>query len=359
MKTFLMLYSDTGGGHRAGAEAVAAALVELFPGEVDIHLVDGFVDQGTAVGRRIPGLFPYVIKYGRRLWDIGYRLSDTSLAESWFRNFPLTKNWETLLKLINPDVIVSYHSLLTAPAIRAVKSGNNRIPVFPVILDLRSIYAAWIATDAAAYFSPSPEASLFLHSRGIEPKNINELGLPLHPKFSKLGVTRGSPHSPLRVLVTGGGDGLGDLLGYLTALDKLSFPMKITVITGRNSRLKNRLKALRFNHPVEILGFVNNMEERVNDTDIVMAKAGPFSVMEAVTCLKPLLLYDFLPRLEEGNVEFVEEHRIGRLLKNPDQLDSAIRWIVESYDSIQGRLETLRHPQAAYDIAKQLMHYAN
>ena len=41
----LILMSDTGGGHRASAQALEAALEELYPGRVAVTMVDIFTEH--------------------------------------------------------------------------------------------------------------------------------------------------------------------------------------------------------------------------------------------------------------------------------------------------------------------------
>lgn len=41
----LILMSDTGGGHRASAQALEAALEELFPGRIAVTMVDIFTEH--------------------------------------------------------------------------------------------------------------------------------------------------------------------------------------------------------------------------------------------------------------------------------------------------------------------------
>ena len=42
MKRVLFLFSDTGGGHRAAAEAIRDALLIRYPSDVNVELVDVF-----------------------------------------------------------------------------------------------------------------------------------------------------------------------------------------------------------------------------------------------------------------------------------------------------------------------------
>lgn len=41
----LILMSDTGGGHRASAQALEAALEEMFPGRIAVTMVDIFTEH--------------------------------------------------------------------------------------------------------------------------------------------------------------------------------------------------------------------------------------------------------------------------------------------------------------------------
>ncbi|HNT30554.1 MAG TPA: glycosyltransferase [bacterium] len=357
MKKILILFSDTGGGHRAGAEAIKAALEELYPGQVDIMLTDGFKELGTMIGKIFPPAFPFSVKYGRKAWEIGYRLTNRSYGARIMSSLPLTKEWKQYLQKNNPDLIVSCHALLATPAInglRRIKKEN--CPVVPVILDLISMHHAWIAPDAHSYVVPTQETCNRVIESGIDASRVKLLGMPLHPKFSKISPAPArTATDPVRILVTGGGDGIGAMPKYLKALDQVRQPLQINVVCGRNRRLQHDISEKQFKHPVNTLGFISNIEEFMRTSDIILAKAGPFAVSESIICGKPIILYDFIPGLEEGNILFVERYQVGRYIQHPNEMQAAINWCLSQADSVADRSKTILDARASYAIARYLV----
>ena len=58
-------------------------------------------------------------------------------------------------------------------------------------------------------------------------------------------------------------------------------------------------------------GFVDNMADWLRCADIVVGKAGPGTIAEALCCATPLVLTSHLPGQEEGNAEFVVQAGAG------------------------------------------------
>lgn len=62
-------------------------------------------------------------------------------------------------------------------------------------------------------------------------------------------------------------------------------------------------------------GFVNNMEEWMHASDVIITKAGPGTIAESFICGLPVLLNGFIPGQEEGNIEYVVENQVWHLSK--------------------------------------------
>src|SRR5207248_10040115 len=72
----LILFSDTGGGHRAAARALTDALKLLDPTSV-IAVADPLIGQGPALVRRLASLYSPVITRSRAAWGAVYHTSNT------------------------------------------------------------------------------------------------------------------------------------------------------------------------------------------------------------------------------------------------------------------------------------------
>src|SRR3972149_2889304 len=125
----VILMSDTGGGHRASAEAIYEAVVPQFGNAVDAKLIDFFKQYTPYPFSRFPAWYPTIIARGQRLWGPGFKMSDGArrmralmAAQHPYARAPFRK-----LARENPaDLYVSVHPLLTMPAVRAL--GKHRPP---------------------------------------------------------------------------------------------------------------------------------------------------------------------------------------------------------------------------------------
>ena len=59
-------------------------------------------------------------------------------------------------------------------------------------------------------------------------------------------------------------------------------------------------------------------------SDVVVSKAGPGTIAEALCCGLPLLLVWYLPGQERGNVEWVVDIGAGRFVPRVEQLVDAV-----------------------------------
>ena len=89
-------------------------------------------------------------------------------------------------------------------------------------------------------------------------------------------------------------------------------PARLVVVCGRNEKLRAELAAERWQIPVDVLGFVDNLHEIMAAADVLVTKGGPGSVIEGCLSGLPILIYDYLPGQEIGNVELVERTGAGR-----------------------------------------------
>ena len=68
---FLFLFSDTGAGHRAAAEAVAEALRRRYPNRFVVDLYDPMADQRVIAGR-LTALYGPITRRAPFLWAAAY-----------------------------------------------------------------------------------------------------------------------------------------------------------------------------------------------------------------------------------------------------------------------------------------------
>src|SRR5439155_1264992 len=106
-------------------------------------------------------------------------------------------------------------------------------------------------------------------------------------------------------------------------------PWQLVVICGRNEKLRRRLYELEASTPMLILGFVDYLPELMRACDLVVTKAGPGAIAEALATGLPLVITGFLPGQESPNVDFVVESGIGSFAPKESDLRDEVRVLAE------------------------------
>jgi 1,2-diacylglycerol 3-beta-galactosyltransferase len=117
------------------------------------------------------------------------------------------------------------------------------------------------------------------------------------------------------------------------------------------------LEGHRWSIPTRIYGFVKEMPDFMQASDILVTKAGPGTISEAFNAGLPMILYSRLPGQEDGNVGYVTSQGAGVWAPRPDQIVTAVKnWIdhPERLNQAAGASRRLARPDAARRIARIL-----
>ena len=104
------------------------------------------------------------------------------------------------------------------------------------------------------------------------------------------------------VLVVGGGDGMGGIVNIAKALGgklgkSASTPeYQLVIVCGKNEAAQQQLSGEKWGPGVKVhvKGFVNNMDEWMRASDVLVTKAGPGTIAEASICGLPCMLFAYL-----------------------------------------------------------------
>jgi 1,2-diacylglycerol 3-beta-galactosyltransferase len=67
------------------------------------------------------------------------------------------------------------------------------------------------------------------------------------------------------------------------------------------------------------------MDELMQAADVVVTKAGPSTICEAIASELPIILSGCVPGQEEGNVRYVCDARMGLLAETPEQVVALVQ----------------------------------
>ncbi len=395
-RTILFLIADTGAGHRSAANAIRNAITFITQKKQEerllqeqsgieeqksvspqpgyrIEIVDVFEEYSRFPLREAVKLYGPAIRYRPKLYGRIYQFSNKAERFSAMKTVstPLIHNGLLrLIKSVKPDVIVSVHPLLNHVTIRILQELDVHIPFITVVTDLVSVHHAWFAPGADAYIVPTNYAKEVALRQGMDTHRVHILGMPIDPKFTlsfenkqelqrKLGLKSDLPV----ILLTGGGEGAMGLRSAVHAISQARLQVQLLIIAGRNKRLYVELQRLRssLHVPAKVFGFVQNMQEMMHASDVIVTKAGPGTICEALACNLPIILSGYVPGQEEGNVTYVEENQVGMLAYDSVELINILRrLLMPGSELLRQELENAKRisrPGASFDIANCILDF--
>ena len=363
----LFLYSDTGGGHRSAAEAIIEALQLEYGDCIAIEMIDFLKEYAPKPFNRLPALYPRMVRTPR-IWQAGFHLSNgdrrTKMLLAAFRPVVRSSSFRQVAEH-HPDLIVSVHPLANAPVLRSL--GPNRPPFITVVTDMVTAHAFWYTPGVDLCIVASEEAYRRALRIGLKPEQVRLVGLPVAERFCQeyadqatLRARYGWPADRRLILLVGGGEGMGPIESTAHAIAKEIPEAALVIIAGRNQALQARLQAHPWPIPTFIYGFVHAMPEFMRAADILLTKAGPGTISEALIAGLPMVLYSRLPGQEDGNVSLVVNGGAGVWAPRPRRVTAAIRaWLdhPQQYQQAKQACQRLARPQAARQIAHILADY--
>ena len=363
----IFLFSDTGSGHRSAAEAIIEAIELEFPKMYTCKMVDFFKEYSPLPLNFAGPAYPLMSRM-EYLWEFTFKASDNpDFMRVLFSAFwPYIRRGVFKMLRENPgDIYVSVHPLINIPFLRAMRRKKVKAPFIIVVTDLVTTHTAWFAKEADLISIPTEQARKPAQYAGIDPDKLRVIGLPVAERFCKppgdkktLREKLGWPQNKTIVILVGGGEGMGPLGEVSKAINKEMLDVGLIVITGRNKKLKAELEALSWNIPTKIYGFVTDMPDFMRAADILLTKAGPGTISEALIANLPIILYHRIPGQEEGNVSYVIDEGAGVWAPDTDDIIDTIKDWLENPDK---RLQAIKHakrlakPNASHEIARMII----
>lgn len=361
----MLLMAKTGGGHGAVADAVAQALRQMYDGGVEATVVDGLRGFAPFPISHIDSTYPWQIKLGG---GDGYSAAWRALNEAG-RAKRFMKSWwpivrSAALKIVEQpvDAIVSVHPLFTYPCLWAMHYTGRRLPFITLVSDLISVHALWCDPEADCLLVPTGVGRDQAIEHGMSPDRIRVTGLPIRVQFAQPMEPRPAARSrlgllpnKLTVLLMGGGEGMGNLGDIARAVGFSGLNLQMVVVAGRNKKLTQQLSEIAWPMPARIYGFTSEVPRLMNAADILITKAGPTTVAEALAREVPTILSGFIPPQEEENVTYLVNAGAGVLVEEPERIVATLKLWQRDGGLLHRMSEAARaaaRPRAAFDAAE-------
>jgi len=366
----LILHASAGAGHKRAAEALAKAFT-LDDKSIEIVVRD-ILDFTSPVFRKTYGKgYLDIVRKAPELWGFMFAQSDKKAL------LPSRKKIRAIFNEINTPAFSKFCRTCDADAvvcthfmpleILARKSGRRwrDVPLFCVVTDF-AVHSLWVIQNVDRYYVATDDAVRQLIRKGQAVDKIRLTGIPVDPVFSQsetpetarhnIGIAENIP----TVLLLSGGFGVGPTADLIRSFGQVSVNCQLLVVAGANEKLKKEAIAAAdgLKIPVKVFGFVNNIHEMMDASDVIISKPGGLTTSEVLAKGKPMIVIDPIPGQEQRNCEYLLEAGAAMRLYEPEDAPYKVQALLAD----PARLARMRrnavkigHPFAAREIAKDVV----
>ncbi len=161
----------------------------------------------------------------------------------------------------------------------------------------------------------------------------------------------------LTLLFTTGSEGTEKIVPIVSDLITTNLPVQIIVACGNNQHLLEKINNLKNNLKENIslhaIPFTNELHLYMQAADLVIGKAGPNSVFEAVACHTPFFAVTHIAGQEDGNLDIIRELKLGYVEENPIKATKLLHQIIEQPEQLKKFANNLKTLAAYNKQAKE------
>ncbi len=361
----LILTISNGAGGNRTAEVVAEA-IRTNKLEMPVIVVD-MADYMTPMTRFTHiTLYLWLVKYAPWLWERidRYQKKQTTTSPEWYYRRGCRKLFR-FADEIRPRAVVATEVGCCEIAALIKRDLTLDVPLMAVHTDLDAD-RAWIQPEVDLYCLAGDECADKFIANGAPAERVTVWGAPLAEgfdavrdrKIERKEICAGFGLDPARplILVSGGGEGLGDIDSSVSRLLQIGVLMpQVIVLTGRNKRLKERCERLDAGERLRVLGWIDpeEMPKLMRSADLAVSKLGNF-FNEAIACRLPIIALEPPPGGEWEHFRLLAEWGIGKAVRTQDEMIDAVTGLMENppeIAKIRAKMLTHRRSGAGIKIA--------
>ena len=369
-----LIYIDSGGGHRAAARSLEAAVREQRkPWEVRLHGAQDLLDPVDFI-RKYTGV-PFQEIYNimlRRGWTMGSRqllpVMHLLIRLTHRRQVRvLEDHWRKHPADMVVSVIPHYNRALRQAFERACP-GRPFVTIMTDIVDYPPHF--WIENLDQYLICGSERARQQALSLNVPGQRVLAMsGMILDPRFH---AARRSENTSERaagrirlgldpVLPTGlvmfGGVGSKDAVRVVRALNRPGLGVQLIVLCGRHAESLQALRSIDAHIALHVEGFTRDVAHFMQLADFFIGKPGPGSISEALAMHLPVIIECNIRTMihERYNAHWIREQQLGLVVSSFDKLAEAIPELLrpEHFNRFRANAARLRN-SAVYDAVRWL-----
>ena len=328
-KVMILTAEKTGTGHKSVANAIEKKLNNE---EYEIKQIDSFTMMGR-IGKLLENSYIPITTRCPLLFYIPYLF--TQISPNTIHFLIYLKSKRKLKKEISefePDLIISVHSMFTKSISRFLKRKKLNIPFYINVIDLVNPPKLWLDKNANIIFVPTDEVKEDYIKKGIDENKLFVSGFPIRDDIERR-KTKKVVEDKVNILLVNPSVKLKKNIQYVKEVSKLD-NTSVSVICGRDERMYKVLtkeqKLGNISENVKIYSFVNNMNEFLENTHIILAKAGPNMILEAAKSATAIVITGHIKGQENLNYEYVVNNNFGFKCEDPKKIYNELNSFIKN-----------------------------
>lgn len=369
----LIISSDTGGGHRSAAQAIAEGITSFWQGESAVVRIVKAVEESHKITKKMVNLYNWILKNKQHWMKYYYWFINKVQPETrpFFLDRSIVFCKEQFEKWF-PHIIVSVHPMTQHVFARILKELNllDKIPLVTVVTDpCYGFWKGWACDEVSLYLVANDDARQQLLDYGVPSEKIKISGMPINPKFAPIDESDaknarkafGLEEDKFTVFVNAGYVGGGNIPQIFKELIQGELDVQAIFLAGKNTELKAEAEELAktAKFPVKVIGYSDEVEKIMQSANIMVSKLGGLSTFEALSCHLPLIAdatTSPMPQ-EVGTVNLVSKRGAGILLKKTTDIVPIIRDLLQDsdkYNQMKIATSNLIVPNSTQNIIREI-----
>ena len=400
----LILSASTGGGHNRASNALKSYITSQDK-TAKVDIIDTLKYCSSILDKTVTLGYKTLAKNAPELYGTFYKTSDKESPISDIVDTMTSQFAKKLLPLIeeyNPDIVVTCHPFASSMMSLLKENNNLELPVVSIITDYMP-HRAYIGDNVDAYVTASDDTAENLCEKySVDSARIHPLGMPIFQSFYNYDESRafetldrlGFSHEKPTVLIMAGSFGVTDILKIYEHLVELDIDYQIIVITGKNQKLYDafekmlgtnekefvthdysqlfsglsdvNIAKLIYEHseqlrhelsakltktfrrstektkPTKLFYFVDNVEDYMHISDLIITKPGGLTTSESLACGLPMAVFKAFPGQEAQNADFLTEKQAAIVLEKGEKGAQQIKELLSNPDKLRQMKENCR-----------------
>ncbi|MBE7515896.1 MAG: glycosyltransferase [Chloracidobacterium sp.] len=369
----LIISSDTGGGHRSAAAAIAAGVQKFWQGDSAAVRIIKAVEESHRVTEKLVNIYNWILRNKQHWMKYLYWVVNKIRPETreFFHKRCIGFCRDVFEKWC-PHMVVSVHPLTQHIFGRILRELNlvGQVPLVTVVTDpCYGFWKGWACDDVSLYLVANDEARRQLIDYGVSPEKIKVSGMPVDPKFHEVCEADaqnarkvfGLDPDKFTVFINAGWIGGGNIPQIFREFIRGDLDVQAIFLAGKNDQL--RLEAERLartaKFPVKVIGYSDEIEKLMQSANVMVSKLGGLTTFEALACRLPIIADATTPPMpqEAGTVQLIHDKGAGILLKNCTDIVQTIDGLVhdrDRYSRMKAATAGLSAPNSTEYIIREL-----